>query len=428
MTKYYPFYFISDFFYEYDKKNIETKKPSFNHPFPKEPKIENAWEFIFGISKRKLIKYEKDKTEFKNQRNLYERNLVKYETDLRKEIIQFHKNTIEEVKKKYKSFFEKNLDLKFIDDDLKTGVGERIFRKELIDEFGDRIIINKKIIKIKSQESHGFDEDWMFAQEDEEYEEYEIGNPDFLLILNHSNLRIILNIEIDEPYIAESGEIIHYINDEDDESEDSYVNYRRDSRFSQNGIIVLRYSEEQVVKYPKDVVEDIKSFISEILNFKYPYYPFEFEIPKSIRWTKYEAIDLSNNNFRNSYLVNNEIPSAIERGLSYKIENLNGIWYEDEDGSKLSFYKDRLVTEFDIQLKNFVRLTKVDDQSMEEVNYLGFVSLKKDRLKLSFVKRNGEFLGKFHGFTWDLQILKLTSEIFDYKEVDEDKIYQTRRT
>ncbi|WP_100616397.1 hypothetical protein [Confluentibacter citreus] len=424
MNNFYPFYFISDFFYECDEENIKTKKPTFNLQFPKEPKIENTWEFFFGISKWKLIKYENDKTEFKNQRNVYEKNLIKYETDVRKEIIQFHKNTTEEVKKKYESFFEKNLDLKFIDDDLKTGVGERIFRNELINEFGDKVLVNKKIVKVLTQEPLYFDEHLVIPQEDEEYE---IGNPDFLLVLNHSNLRIVINIEIDEPYIAESGEIIHYINDEDDKNKDSYVNFRRDLRFNENGIIVLRYSEEQVVKYPKNVVEDIKSFTSNILNFKYPYYTFESEITKSKRWTKNEAIDLSNNNFRNSYLINNEIPSAKERGLAYKIESLNGAWYEDEDGSKLYFYKDHLITEFDIQLKNFVRLTKIDNKSKEEVNYLGFVSLKKDRLKLSFTKRNGRFLGKTYGFTWDLQILKLTNEIFDYKEIEKDKIYKTRR-
>lgn len=424
MKNFYPFYFISDIFYECDKKNIKTKKPSFNHQFPKEPKIENTWEFFFGISKRKLIKYENDKTEFKNQRNLYERNLIKYETELRKEIIEFHKNTLKEVKRKYDSFFEKNLELKFVDDDLKTGVGERIFRKELIYEFGDNVLVNKKISKIVSREPLYLDENSVIPQEDEEYE---IGNPDFLLILNHSNLRIVVNIEIDEPYIAESGEIIHYINDEDYENKDSYVNYRRDLRLNENGIIVLRYSEEQVVKYPKNVVNDIKSFISDILNFKYPYYPFESEISKSKRWTKNEAIDLSNNNFRNSYLINNKIPSAKERGLVYKIENLKGTWYEDEDGSKLYFYKDHLITEFDIQFKNFVRHTKIDNQSKEEVNYIGFVSLKKDRLKLSFTKRNGRFLGKIYSFTWDLQILKLTNEIFEYKEVDKDQIYKTRR-
>tara|TARA_R110000822_G_scaffold310264_1_gene442411 strand:- start:1620 stop:2900 length:1281 start_codon:yes stop_codon:yes gene_type:complete len=424
MNNFYPFYFISDFFFKCDKENIKTKKPSFNHQFPKEPKIENTWEFFFGISKRKLLKYENDKTEFKNQRNLYERNLIKYETELRKEIIQFHKNSLAEVKKKYESFFEKNLDLKFVNDDLKTGVGERIFRKELIDEFGDRVLINKKIIKIFTQEPLYLDKDLVIPQEDEEYE---IGIPDFLLILNHSNLRIVVNIEIDEPYIAENGEIIHYINDDDNENKDPYVNYRRDLRLNENGIIVLRYSEEQVVKHPKNVVNDIKSFISDISNFKYPYYPFETKIPKSKRWTKNEAIDLSNNNFRNSYLTNNEIPSAIERGLAYKIENLKGTWHEEEDGSRLFFYKDHLITQFDVEFKNFVRLTKIDNQSKEEVNYTGFVSLKKDRLKLSFTKRNGKFLGKMYGFTWDLQIIKLTNDIFDYKEIEKDKIYKTKR-
>ena len=137
MNNSYPFYFISDFFYECDKENIKTKKPSFNYQFPKEPKIENTWEFFFGINKRRLIKYENDKAEYKNQRNLYEKNLIKYETELRKEIIQFHINALDEVRKKYESFFEKNLDLKFVDDDLKTGVGERIFRKELLNEFGE---------------------------------------------------------------------------------------------------------------------------------------------------------------------------------------------------------------------------------------------------------------------------------------------------
>ena len=424
MNNFYPFFFVSDFFYECDKENIKTKKPSFNHQFPKEPKIENTWEFFFGINKRKLIKYENDKTEFKNQRNLYERNLIKYENELRKEIIQFHKNTLEEVKKKYEYFFKKNLDLEFVDNDLKTGVGERIIRKELIEEFGNRVLVNKTIVKTFSHEPIYLDENLVIPQEDEVYE---IGNPDFLLILNHLNLRIVVNIEIDEPYIAENGEIIHYINDEDDKNENPYVNYRRDLRLNDSGIIVLRYSEEQVVKYPKNVVNDIKSFILYILNFKYPYYPFEFEIPKSKRWTKDEAIDLSNSNFRNSYLINNKIPSSKERGLAYKIENLKGIWYEDEDGSKLYFYEDYLITEFDIELKNFVRLNNIDNKSKEEINYTGFVSLKKDRLKLSFTKRNGRFLGKLYGFTWDLKIIKLTEEIFEYKEAEKDKIYKTRK-
>ena len=202
MNEYYPFYFISDFFYQCDKKILNTTKPSFNQLFPQRPQIRNTWEFIFGISRRRFIQYENDKTEFENQRNLYERDVVKYETDLKKETIQFYKTNIEEVKKKYKSFFERNLDLKFIDAELKTGVGERIFRKELLQEFGDSVLINKKIIKV---ESPYFDEDLIYVED----EEYEIGNPDLLIIINYFDFRIIINIEIDEPYIAESGDIIH---------------------------------------------------------------------------------------------------------------------------------------------------------------------------------------------------------------------------
>lgn len=77
--------------------------------------------------------------------------------------------------------------------------------------------------------------------------------PDFVII--YSDLGLLIDVEIDEPYSLESGEVIHH-----DRSRDS----ARNQFFTSHNWIVIRFSERQIVENPKGCVSFIENIISAI--------------------------------------------------------------------------------------------------------------------------------------------------------------------
>ncbi|MCD8487847.1 MAG: DUF559 domain-containing protein [Desertifilum sp.] len=114
--------------------------------------------------------------------------------------------------------------------------------------------------------------------------------PDFIYIDPDSNLHI--DIEIDEPYIYNSKKPYHY---KDDESESI-----RNQFFNDCGWIVIRFCEEQVVRYPEDCCKFIAQVIANVLG--KPIERSNSTLPKIPRWTFKEAKQMAKTNYRDTYL------------------------------------------------------------------------------------------------------------------------------
>lgn len=115
-------------------------------------------------------------------------------------------------------------------------------------------------------------------------------SPDFAYI--DRGLNLYIDIEIDEPY--SSSKPIHYRGKDD----------RRNQFFVSRGWIVIRFCEEQVVRYPRQCCKAIAEVIADILGDGLELTRFENTppLPKIKHWTHGEAILAIKNQARDRYL------------------------------------------------------------------------------------------------------------------------------
>lgn len=111
--------------------------------------------------------------------------------------------------------------------------------------------------------------------------------PDILVLTPRG---LLVNIEIDEPYVYETKEPIHYYESERDL-------FRNDS-FTKSNCSVIRFSERQIMKYPNVCLDIIRRFDDETGNLNDKVLPPDF---KEKAWSKKEAIKMANENIRDSY-------------------------------------------------------------------------------------------------------------------------------
>ena len=122
--------------------------------------------------------------------------------------------------------------------------------------------------------------------------------PDFAYIDREINL--FIDIEIDEPYTYnDHGEIeaIHYVGRPKDE--------RRNDFFNNKGWIVIRFSEEQAVRYPRRCCKFIAEQISEItrnsaITNQFAQTP---NLQPLQQWTEEEAMEMAKRKERNNYYL-----------------------------------------------------------------------------------------------------------------------------
>ena len=109
------------------------------------------------------------------------------------------------------------------------------------------------------------------------------------------NTGLLIDIEIDEPYIGIDGVPIHF------EGND----FRRNSFFSKNGWIIIRFAEEQIIKFPQDCKLFLDQFIDSISSGKLA---VDFPLIKKVpQWTKDEAHKMAYTRYRNNYLQPSQI-------------------------------------------------------------------------------------------------------------------------
>lgn len=115
--------------------------------------------------------------------------------------------------------------------------------------------------------------------------------PDFLFVCNQTG--ICIDIEIDEPYSVDNGKPIHH-----DRSNDSI----RNEYFTDLNVIVVRFSERQVIEHPQECVDLINQIrISFIEQSHFEYY---HNVPRENLWTYEQSLLYAKINYRNTYLPN----------------------------------------------------------------------------------------------------------------------------
>ncbi|AFY75333.1 hypothetical protein Syn7502_03486 [Synechococcus sp. PCC 7502] len=115
-------------------------------------------------------------------------------------------------------------------------------------------------------------------------------SPDFAYI--DRGLNLYIDIEIDEPYSHRQP--IHFIGQDD----------RRNQFFIDRGWIVIRFCEEQVVRYPRQCCKAIAEVIADILGDGLELTRFENTppLPKVKHWTRAESLTMIKNQARDRYL------------------------------------------------------------------------------------------------------------------------------
>lgn len=144
-----------------------------------------------------------------------------------------------------------------------------------------------------------------------------VGNsffyPDIVLLING----LCIDIEIDEPYVGNTGEAIHYL----DESAGiilASIDQDRNEYMSLNGWETIRFAEEQVILYPNQCLGFIHYFINSLLSGTVSNYYFSqfFYVGK---WTKEEANDMANQDYRSTYTS-----QQTRSGRKYEPASLSG--------------------------------------------------------------------------------------------------------
>lgn len=114
-------------------------------------------------------------------------------------------------------------------------------------------------------------------------------------ILRHPT-GLSIDIEIDEPYVGKTGKPHHGI----DQGKDDV----RNKFFVEHNWIVVRFSEEQVVRYPRRCCKVIAHVLSEVCDDQGAFSELKNtpELPKMARWTIKEAKRMAKQNYRKTYL------------------------------------------------------------------------------------------------------------------------------
>lgn len=169
-------------------------------------------------------------------------------------------------------------------DVIKKGITENRFYdmvKDKVELMGGVVLSNIKI--------HILNDNWIFSQILENTIEPHYYYPDIAIIING----LYIDVEIDEPYSMDSRSPVHCIGSDD----------YRNSYMSSQGWEVIRFSEEQIVKYPDNCLSTIINTISHILEGRCgkPITEHNEDWIKSC-WNEISARIMANNNYRESYL------------------------------------------------------------------------------------------------------------------------------
>ena len=119
---------------------------------------------------------------------------------------------------------------------------------------------------------------------------------DFVLVEPQTGLSLI--IEIDEPYVSKNKfKSYHCLNNSDE--------YQRDIFLLTQNLIVLRFAEEQIVRYPRSCCLTVANILWQLTgNLEYLYTTNQIKpLPSIKRWTSIQARKMWKRNYRQKYLA-----------------------------------------------------------------------------------------------------------------------------
>jgi hypothetical protein len=124
-----------------------------------------------------------------------------------------------------------------------------------------------------------------------------VYTPDFCMVYDPTGKRILVDIEIDEPYEGLNEltrKVTHFANSD----------IKRNTYFAGNGWIVIRFAEIQVHQSPNSCCRFIADVLKSIVpDYYYPNTLLTTKRPESIKqWSKEEAEEMSKNKYREAYL------------------------------------------------------------------------------------------------------------------------------
>src|SRR5690606_20359434 len=124
------------------------------------------------------------------------------------------------------------------------------------------------------------------------------------ILIKHLTTGILIDIEIDEPYVMDSKIPIHYVKEGND-GRLLHVQYDRDIELSEfHKWIIVRFAEEQIARCPElccDFIFNVIGYITKDQRFD----PMQMEIDDEFyikAWTIEESIIMSNSHYRLNYL------------------------------------------------------------------------------------------------------------------------------
>jgi hypothetical protein len=242
-----------------------------------------------------LKKYHYNKTHYKSK---YEKELLDYESDsFPKYLAELKKYQI-----KTKDHFSKQHIL--------------AYRKTLVKEFFRNSL---RPVQIETNYLKGVSEDYFFEflktkssnfirgfSIVENMENYRIYAPD--IVYYDYSIGILIDIEIDEPYLGSDGTPIHYIGSDD----------KRNEFFRRNGWIVIRFAEEQIVKHPENCYAFIRDLIEKIETAKMD---LDYNLIKPVpHWSKEMAHKMAFARIRHKYLSSYFIGNMEQEILDSKLK------------------------------------------------------------------------------------------------------------
>lgn len=171
----------------------------------------------------------------------------------------------------------------------------REFRKTHIAQLAKKFTI--KPAKLKREVQRGRSEEAFYTQLVKHFGKQVRNNvqlgkfepayvPDFCIIDDKSGLHI--DIEIDEPYVSTTKQPIHFQGIDDD----------RNAFFLRSGWLVVRFAEEQIIKYPEACCFQIQNVLAYVLG---DADRIQNSVPNVTHWTKQEATRMAEQNSRNYF-------------------------------------------------------------------------------------------------------------------------------
>ncbi|MCQ2975520.1 MAG: tetratricopeptide repeat protein [Bacteroidales bacterium] len=126
-------------------------------------------------------------------------------------------------------------------------------------------------------------------------------SPNYIVAV--SNIKLYIDIEIDTPYSFETSQPDAYFDDNNKFSKQDHNNF-----FSNAGWVVIRFAEEQIIKYPESCCKNIAQVIFDITEDNAFLQKFNTidTLAEMNSWTLKDCEILKNEKYRESYLFNNK--------------------------------------------------------------------------------------------------------------------------